>query len=169
MADSPGSDRELKFLRLLDAYGPALRRLCAVYLQDNGDRQDLFQEIAAALWSALPSFRGAASERTWAYRIAHNVAYSFTRKRWRQHHSELQTDELPDYPSVSGDPRRRALLEAIQQLAPVDRQLVLLHLEGLSGREIEEVTGLSADNSSVRLSRLRRKLASMFMSKEVRE
>ena len=169
MPNVPGSDQELKFLRLLDAYGTALRRLCAAYLQDSGDRQDLFQEIAAALWSALPSFRGAASDRTWAYRIAHNVAYSFTRKRRRQHQSELQTGELPDYPSVSEDPRRRALLDAIQQLAPIDRQLVLLHLEGLSGHEIEQVTGLSANNTSVRLSRLRRKLASMFVSKEVQE
>jgi RNA polymerase sigma factor (sigma-70 family) len=169
VANSPGSDRELKFLRLLDAYGPALRRLCAAYLQDSGDRQDLFQEIAAALWSALPSFRGAASDRTWAYRIAHNVAYSFTRKRRRQQQSELQSGELPDYPSVSEDPRRRALLEAIRQLAPIDRQVVLLHLEGLSGHEIEQVTGLSANNTSVRLSRLRRKLASMFVSKEVQE
>ena len=169
MANSPGSDRELKFLRLLDAYGPALRRLCAAYLQDSGDRQDLFQEIAAALWSALPSFRGAASDRTWAYRIAHNVAYSYTRKRRRQYQSELQMGELPDYPSVSEDPRRRALLEAIQQLAPIDRQLVLLHLEGLSGHEIEQVIGLSANNTSVRLSRLRRKLASIFVSKEVQE
>jgi RNA polymerase sigma-70 factor (ECF subfamily) len=169
VADSPGSDREPKFLRLLDAYGPALRRLCAAYLQDSGDRQDLFQEIAAALWSALPSFRGSASERTWAYRIAHNVAYSYTIKRRRQHRSELQTGELPDYPSVSEDPRRRALLEAIQQLAPIDRQVVLLHLEGLSGHEIEQVTGLSANSTSVRLSRLRRKLASMFVTKEARE
>jgi RNA polymerase sigma factor (sigma-70 family) len=169
VAHSPGSDRELKFLRLLDAYGPALRRLCAAYLQDIGDQQDLFQEIAAALWSAQPSFRGAASERTWAYRIAHNVAYSFTRKRRRQHQSELQTGELPDYPSASEDPRRRAMLEAIQQLAPIDRQVVLLHLEGLSGHEIEQVTGLSANSTSVRLSRLRHKLASMFMSKEERE
>ena len=169
MANDPGSDRELRFLRLLDGYGRALRRLCAAYLQSSGDRQDLFQEIAAALWSALPGFRGAASERTWVYRIAHNVAYSYARKRRRQYRSELQMDALPDDGLAPENPRRRVLLEAVQQLDSSDRQVVLLYLEGLSAREIEQVTGLSANSIGVRLSRLRRRLASIVTSKEVRE
>ena len=157
------------FLRLLDAYGQALRRLCAAYVQGDGDRQDLLQEIAAALWSALPGFRGAASERTWVYRIAHNVAYSFAKKLRRQYQSELQMDALPDDSLAPEDHRRRVLLEAVQQLDSIDRQVVLLYLEGLSARDIEQVTGLSANSISVRLSRLRRRLASIVMSKEGRE
>ena len=156
-------------MRLLDAYGGALRRLCAAYLQGGGDQQDLFQEIAAALWSALPGFRGDASERTWVYRIAHNVAYSYAKKRRRQCQSELQMDALPDHRLAPEDPRRPVLLEAVQQLDSLDRQVVLLYLEGLSAREIEQVTGMSANSIGVRLSRLRRRLASMVMSKEVRE
>ncbi len=169
MANNPGSDHEPRFLRLLDGYGQALRRLCAAYLQSSGDRQDLFQEIAAALWSALPSFRGASSERTWVYRIAHNVAYSYAKKRRRQYQSELQMDALPDDRMAPEKPRRRVLLEAVQQLDAIDRQVVLLYLEGLSAGEIEQVTGLSANSINVRLSRLRRRLASIVMSKEVRE
>jgi RNA polymerase sigma factor (sigma-70 family) len=57
-------------------------------MQDVSDRQDLFQEIAMALWTALPRFRAAASERTWLYRIAHNVALTYSSKRRRQHRSE---------------------------------------------------------------------------------
>ena len=52
---------------------------------------------------------------------------------------------------------------------PLDRQVVFLYLEGLSAREIEQVTGMSANSVGVRLSRLRRRLASMVMSKEVRK
>jgi DNA-directed RNA polymerase specialized sigma24 family protein len=37
-------------------------------------RDDLVQEIALAIWKAIPRFRGDSSERTWVYRIAHNVA-----------------------------------------------------------------------------------------------
>jgi RNA polymerase sigma-70 factor (ECF subfamily) len=61
------------------------------------------------------------------------------------------------------------LLEALQQLESIDRQVVLLYLEGLSAGEIEQVTGLSANSIGVRLSRLRRRLALMVMSKEVQE
>lgn len=169
MTNDPGTVREHEFLRLLGVYGPALRRLCAGYLHSGGDREDLFQEIAAALWSALPGFRGAASERTWLYRVAHNVAYSYARKRRRQYRSELQVGALPDRLQPPEDPRRRVLLEAVQQLGPVDRQVVLLYLEGLSTREIEQVTGLSANSIGVRLTRLRRRLASLIAGKEVNE
>jgi RNA polymerase sigma factor (sigma-70 family) len=169
VANNPGSDREPRFLLLLDGYGPALRRLCAAYLQDKGDQQDLFQEIAAALWSALPGFRGDASERTWVYRIAHNVAYSYARKRRQQYQCETQMDALPDDRMAPENLRRRILLEAVQQLDSIDRQVVLLYLEGLSAGEIEQVTGLSSNSINVRLSRLRRKLASIVMSKEVPE
>jgi hypothetical protein len=72
-------------------------------------------------------------------------------------------DALPDDRLAPEDPRRRVLLEAVQQLDSIDRQVVLLYLEGLSAREIEQVTGLSANSISVRLSRLRRRLASIVM------
>jgi RNA polymerase sigma-70 factor (ECF subfamily) len=39
-----------------------------------------------------------------------------------------------------------------------DRQIVMLHFEGLSAAEIEEVTGLSAGNVATRLTRVRQKL-----------
>jgi RNA polymerase sigma-70 factor, ECF subfamily len=169
VANNPGTDREARFLQLLDGYDRALRRLCAAYLQNGGDRQDLFQEIAAELWSALPGFRGASSERTWVYRVAHNVAYSYARKRRRQFHSELQMDVLPDDRMEPENLRRRVLLEAVHQLDSIDRQVVLLYLEGLSASEIEQVTGLSANSIDVRLSRLRRRLASIVMRKEVCE
>jgi len=160
---------ESQLLRLLDTYGRALHRLCAVYLQDAADQQDLYQEIAAALWSALPNFRGDSSERTWLYRVAHNVAYTYANKRRRQYHAEQQMDALVGDPSVPEDPRRSVLLEAIRYLDSVDRQVVLLYLEGLSAREIEDVTGLSANSVNVRLSRTRRKMASIVVGKEVGE
>jgi len=136
-------------------------------MQEPSDRQDLFQEIAMALWTALPRFRGAASERTWLYRIAHNVALTYSAKRRWRHRLEESIDGPICDPVTQVDPRRLALLESLQQLNPVDRQLMLLYLEGLSAREIEEVTGLTANNVGVRLTRLRRKLASTLKAKEV--
>ena len=35
-----------------------MRRLAAVYVNDARDREDLVQEIAVALWQAIPKFRG---------------------------------------------------------------------------------------------------------------
>ncbi len=50
---------------LLQRYIPALRRLAFSYAREGSAAEDLFQEIAMALWTALPRFRGDSSERTW--------------------------------------------------------------------------------------------------------
>src|SRR5262252_2549354 len=77
------------FLQLMEQYEPALRRLAGAYLQQGADRDDLFQEIAVALWQAIPRFRGESSQRTWLYRIAHNVAITAaTRVRGRGRREE---------------------------------------------------------------------------------
>jgi RNA polymerase sigma-70 factor (ECF subfamily) len=65
--------------------------------------------------------------------------------------------------------KRELLLEAIRGLRAVDRQVVLLHLEGLDYSEIEEVSGLSQSAIATRLSRLRYKLRKLMQSRETRE
>lgn len=160
------TDNEARYVGLLSVYRRALFRICTCYAGTAADQQDLFQEIAAALWTALPAFRGEASERTWVYRIAHNVAYSYSRKRRLQLQSEIAVETLPDLHSTADDTRRGILLESIQRLPEIDRQLVMLYLEGLSARECEQITGLSPESIGMRLSRARRKLAALVAGKE---
>lgn len=159
------ADRDLDFSRLLEAYTGPLRRLCAAYMEDLSDRQDLFQEIALALWTAWPRFRAEASERTWLYRVAHNVSLTYAAKRRRQYRSEQAIQETMPDPGCQDDSRHLALLQAVRQLEAVDRQLALLYLEGLTALEMEEITGLKANNIGVRLTRLRRKLACALRTK----
>ena len=75
--------RELaqRFDELLLAYGPSLARLAASYARGASEHDDLFQEIALAIWRALPSFRGDCSERTFVFRIAHNRGISCLARR----------------------------------------------------------------------------------------
>src|SRR5439155_21473120 len=69
---------------LIACYGAAMRRLCAVYARGLHDREDLFQNIFLAVWKALPSYRGDATDRTWVYSIAQS-------SRSEEHTSELQS------------------------------------------------------------------------------
>ena len=163
---NPKLEFETQFEQLLDRYAPALRRLCSAYRRDPGDRQDLFQEIAVALWTALPRFRADSSERTWLYRIAHNVALTDTARRQSKRRREVQIDEHPPPPSAPESPRRAELLDAVQRLEPVDRELALLYLEGLSTREIGDVLGITEGNAAVRLTRLRQRLTQMLNPRE---
>jgi RNA polymerase sigma-70 factor (ECF subfamily) len=154
------------FLRLMDAYQPALRRLAGAYLEQAADQEDLFQEIAVALWKALPAFRGEASERTWLYRIAHNVAISSATRIRTMSRREDALVEPFEHPTAAPNAeqelllkeRQRLLLEGVRGLNVVDREVILLHLEGLSNAEIEAVSGLSEAAVATRLTRIREKL-----------
>ena len=191
-------ERRETFLRLFSEYGAAMRRLAAVYVNDARDREDLVQEIAVALWQAIPKFRGEASERTWLYRIAHNTAITASAKLWRRGKKESALEDLPELrdggadstagsdagsgaaavPAITskdthGDERlieaqrREWLMRAIRELAAVDRQIVTLHLEALSYREIQEITGMTEGAIATRLTRIREKLAEQIRLQEV--
>lgn len=144
------ADRHEVFLRLIAEYEPALRRLAGGYLRQPADREDLFQEIAVALWQAIPQFRRESSVRTWLYRIAHNVALSCAAKLQRRGAKEQPVpDELDPKSGASNveqeilrAEKQRLLIIAIRELPVLDRQIILLHLEGLGYAEIVEICGM---------------------------
>ena len=85
------------------------------------DRDDLLQDIAIALWQALPRFRGECSERTFLFRIAHNrVIAHLSRNRYAVQgvDEELElSDPRPD-PEVqlAAQQQGNRLMEAVRRL-----------------------------------------------------
>lgn len=153
---------EHHFDRLVAANGPALTRLAASYTNTPSDRDDLLQEIAMALWQALPRFRGECSERTFLFRIAHNRAIAhLARSRSQPVASEEVEvhDAAPDPEAgLAREQRVERLRRAIHQLPLVYRQVITLSLEGLGYGESAEVLGISESNVGVRLTRARQLL-----------
>ena len=58
------------------------------------------------------------------------------------------------------------LLQLIHKLAPVDRQTILLYLEGERAESIAEVTGLSAVNVATKIHRIGKLLSRQFQEGE---
>jgi RNA polymerase sigma-70 factor (ECF subfamily) len=54
------------------------------------------------------------------------------------------------------------LLQLIQRLKPLDRQVIISWLEGLDADAIGEITGLSSGNVAVRVNRVKNILARRF-------
>ena len=157
-----------RFCELFESYQSALRRLASAYVERPADREDLLQDIAVGIWQSLPRFRGDCSERTWIYRIAHNIAIRASSRvrtrrarepiienRWDRQSPDSSSEEL-----LLIEEKRKAMMKRIRELSALDRQLVILHLEGLSAIEIEEVTGVSQGAIATRLTRVRQRLAS---------
>ncbi len=164
MADPPPKDRDVLYARAVEAAGGAISRVALGYEADPDRRRDLVQDMHTALWRSLGRFDGRCSLTTWTWRVAHNVGASHVRRYGRGSFVELQ--DLEDLSDVEATiDRARALqrlTELIHRLAPDDRQLLMLYLEGLDGRAIADVTGHSASNVATRIHRLKALLARRF-------
>ena len=157
------AELERRFDHLLAANGAAFRRLAATYTRTAGDRDDLLQEIALAIWKALPGFRGECSERTFVFRIAHNrsVAY-LARAHSRTAASVEEVDVRDPTPNVetelAQEQRATRLRRVIQRLPLSYQQVISLMLEGLEYAEIAAILGISETNVGARLTRARQML-----------
>lgn len=150
-------------------YRAALDRLARAYEPDADRRLDLLQEIHVALWRSFAMFDGRCSLRTWVYRVAHNVATSQVIRRRTRAPALVGLDEIESMPDAidheQGLDHRRALdrlMILVHRLEPVDRQVILLYLEGLDAMSIGEVTGISAGNVATKVHRLKKLLSRRF-------
>jgi RNA polymerase sigma-70 factor (ECF subfamily) len=166
--------RDERFARLLRQHGAALARLAAAYEPDPDDREDLMQDLALAIWRALPGYRGDCSERTFVFRIGHNRAITHRamgRRRRARLDAGADIAELPDpRPDPAGQAatidRHGRLMAAVHRLTPALREAVVLSLEGLSHQEIADVLGASQNVVAVRLTRARGQLAMLLRTAE---
>jgi RNA polymerase sigma-70 factor (ECF subfamily) len=149
-----------EFLALLRRHAGIVRKVAASYTGSAADRRDLEQEIVLQLWRAWPRYQPERSFSTWMYRIALNVAISALRQARLR--STVPLDEAPDLADESAGPAQdenaQLLRRLIAALEPLDRALLLLHLEDHGYAEIAAILGLSETNIATRLSRLRQKL-----------
>ena len=159
-------EQSATYTRLRAEHGAGLTRLVRGYTSRREDQEDLLQEIALALWRALPGFRGDCSERSFVYRIAHNRCVDkVIRKRTLPTRDDGDA-ALVELPSTAPDAervllassRRDRLMAAIQDLPLSSRQVLLLALEEMSHSDIAEVIGISESNVAVRLHRARKAL-----------
>ena len=167
-AEAPTQD--VLYQETADTYGAALERLARAYEVDAEVRRDLLQDIHIALWRSLARFDGRCSLRTWVYRVAHNTATSHVIRQHRRNSRTLvgleELEGIPDHGEgeMSADWREalERLLELVQSLKPLDRQVILSYLEGLDAASIGEITGISPGNVATKIHRIKNILAQRF-------
>ena len=157
---------EQQFERILGEHGAAISRLAYSYEAVPGIGEELVQDIALAIWRALPHFRAECSERTFVFRIAHNRGLTHVRRRRAPQQSLDDLEEADEPVDTRPHPdeqlaqmkQREQLASAVQSLPVAHKQMIVLMLEGLSHAEIGEVLGITENNVAVRLTRARKAL-----------
>lgn len=152
-----------------NSYGAAMERLARAYELDPDRRRDLIQEIHVALWRSFAGFDGRCSLRTWVYRVAHNAATSYVVKQRRNNAPLVSLEDLDVLPEASGSEQAAGrshalarLLELIQRLKALDRQVILSYLEGMDAASIGEITGISPGNVATKIHRIKQILTRQF-------
>ena len=131
-------DRARAYAQLMQAHGPGLSRVIAAYARPGADQDDLGQEVALAVWQALPHFRGESSERTFVFRIAHNRGLTFVARRRppAETKDEAASGEPGPEREVEGRRRVERLFAAMRRLPVSYRQVLTLALEEMPHAEI---------------------------------
>jgi RNA polymerase sigma-70 factor (ECF subfamily) len=167
---SEASRQDELYEEVAASYGAPLGRLARAYEADPDKRRDLLQEIDIALWRSLENFGERCSLRTWVYRVAHNVATSHIVRQRRDNLRTFLSLDVLDSMAAAEDAERAAnrhmelerLWALIQQLKPLDRQIILLYLEGMDAAAIGEITGVSAGNIATKIHRIKNLMARRF-------
>lgn len=156
--------RDALFAEAMQQHLGIFLKTAYAFTEAAADRDDLVQEMLLAAWQALPSFDGSSKLSTFLYRVANNRALNWNRSQRRYGHKLAALERCPQLTVETGDThpdhtRLEWLYALIRKLAPIDRTVLMLHLERLSHREIGEVTSLTENNVGVRLHRIKRWLS----------
>lgn len=150
-------------------HGALLRRLTCGFEADPNLRPDLLQEMHVELWRSMALFNHRCSLRTWVTRVANNVGASHVIRRRRVAErlvalEDLDTEIASIHDSTQADSAISAakLLALIHQLKAIDRQIMLLYLEGDAAEQIADITGFSASNVATKIHRIKRLLSRQF-------
>ena len=147
--------------------------------------QEVLQEVYLAVHKGLAGFKGESKLTTWMFSLAHHKICDRFGDRQRAHEELTEASESA-LSSESGDdrlsgatawdvhPERLMARNAVESLigkaieALPEQARRVYHLrdvEGMSGEETAEVTGLTPDNVRVQLHRARRKIVDCVREK----
>jgi RNA polymerase sigma-70 factor (ECF subfamily) len=164
---------------LVQRYQTRLFAMVCGMVRNHEDAKDIVQMAFVKAYQSLSSFRIDSSFYTWLYRIAMNLAIDHCRKNKRRKTSSfeeavaardedgtLAEQHTEDSPSrlLARKELRERIYGALDELSEDMREVVLLReVEGLSYKEIADVTGIPEGTVMSRLFYARKKLQGLLL------
>jgi RNA polymerase sigma-70 factor (ECF subfamily) len=160
---------DARFQRLFKEHHQAVLNYCHRRLPAD-DANDAASEVFAVAWRRMAKVPPEPATLPWLYGVARNVVRHSYRSRTRSRRLQLRLAGLGTTPAEPPDTQivrhadEERLLQALEKLRPVDRELLRLKVwEELSHESIGQALGISAHAVDMRvfraLKRLRRTLA----------
>ncbi len=186
-APQPTTDATDPVETLYRAHGKTVARWAMRLLGPGADYEDVVSEVFMVVKRRLPEFRGDSAITTWIYEITIRVAQGARKRaRWwswitgRGPNPGRGQARACFIPHVDSPHDPQALLEANERTQQLYRlldglgeeqrtTLILYELEGLSGNQIADITGVNVGTVWARLSRARKNFLQRLRAWEARE
>src|ERR1700734_1549094 len=150
-------DARGQFERLVGELRPKLHRYCARMTGSAVDGEDIVQDALIKALAALPSVGVIDNPEGWLFRIAHNTALDFLRRRARgptmQHNEALDMIAPPDSPDRDHEAATMSL-RTFMRLPALQRSAVIL--KDVLGHSVEEVASITGASEAAAKSALQR-------------
>ena len=137
----------------MDLYSAMVLRLCGVYLKNDADAEDIFQNVFLKYALRQEGFDSAEHEKAWFIRVTVNACKDLLKSFFRS--KTVPLTQLPDY--LSGmTPERLAVMEAVWALPRAYREVIYLHYyEGYTAPEIAGILHRNPNTVYTHLTRAR--------------
>ena len=154
--DKPGKpDRKAQMEAVVVTFESQLLRYAARIVRNEHYAQDVVQNVFIKLFSKWKDgLQPGPGIKAWLYRVTHNEAVDLIRRESRL--QVLHNKEYREHREICADGQNRTdpvvertelVIQNLHRLKPEEKQILLLRLEeGLSYREISEVTGRTEGN-----------------------
>jgi len=168
------------FAQLIDDYQDKVFGKCLSFVPNKEDAEDIAQEVFVEVFKSIKKFKGNSTLSTWIYRITTNKCLEFIRKKnTKKRFAFLQSlfgNEVPldrtsyftefKHPGILLENQEDAevLYSAIDRLPEDQRVAFTLHkIEGLSYKEISEITEKSIPSIESLLFRAKKNLQKLLL------
>ncbi len=152
--------RSNEFLEIIKSNQGLIYKLVGLYSDDEEEKKDLYQEIMFQAWKSWPSFKGNSKITTWLYKVSLNTILTQKRKsNILVYDKSMESLPATVINSAAHRDDVEKLYTAIKMLKETDRAIIAMHLDGYENEEISVLMGISANNTAVKLHRIKQQLS----------
>lgn len=150
------------FEKLMDIYEPYLYKMAFLYMKNEQDALDIYQETALKAYINISQLRNYSSFKTWITRILINNVYEKNKKSNRFEEQYLD-ENIADF-SYSTIEERIDLYDAIDLLDEKYRTpIILQYFYDLSIHQISEITKTKENTVKTNIRRAKKKIYDILM------
>jgi len=160
-----------EFKRIYYPFHHKLYRIAFALLNNADDSEDILQDTYYKLWSKRDELKNILQPEAFCIKLVKNLCFDFLKApRNRPENESLEFVNIPTETTPDNELESKEKIKQIEALIEQlpEKQRIVIQMRGCgdcSLEEIEEVTGESAANVRVLLSRARKTLSNMLKNK----